>query len=151
VPFIESSLLHGEPISETVKLWSLYASFFIFPSFSTLILLWLGTVVDDELIFDLDTGTLIRLVRSRFSRLFKRPGSVKKRLRLSRYSKVSIRFDSELDSDGDTFYFYSLEISGDSPSDNFEIDRLYHSCFYSSSSVGQLFQKSILPDPQRIS
>ena len=38
-------------------------TFFIFPLFSTLMLLGLGTVVDDELIVDLDTATLMHLVQ----------------------------------------------------------------------------------------
>ncbi len=142
IEIIETNLLHGEPIFETIPIvetiegWLPFVSFLIPPFVFTLILLSLGTVVDDELIFNLDEGTIKRILKSRLSKLLKRQGSVKQRLGLFKYSKVSLRFDSEVDDDSDTSYFYSLKLIGDPPGNDFEIDRLY-------SYAGHSFSKEL--------
>jgi hypothetical protein len=95
IQLIEFYLLHGEPISKSVidviERLPLIFSGTVFIVLS--ILLWLDIPVNDELVFDLDQGTLTHLVRSRFAKLLKRPHSVKKRLRLSEYSMISLRVD----------------------------------------------------------
>ncbi len=119
--FIQSNSLHGEPISKTTKerLSFVFSISVLF--FAMLITIFLSTVVVDELIFDLDEKTITHIVQSNLSQLFKREGSVKK-FHLSHYAKVSIRVSSHSDSDGEVWYFYSLEMISDPPGNNFQID-----------------------------
>ena len=71
IQLIEFYLLHGEPISKSVidviERLPLIFSCTVFIVLS--ILLWLDIPVNDELVFDLDQGTLTHLVRSRFAKL----------------------------------------------------------------------------------
>jgi hypothetical protein len=95
-------------------------------------------VVEDVLVFDLSQGNLVHIQRSLLAKLLKRPGSIKKRLHLSNYSKVSLRVDSDVDSDDDRYYFYSLVMSGDSQNNYFQID-----CSSRSSSLDKLDRKEL--------
>ncbi|WAS05573.1 hypothetical protein LQF76_01400 [Gloeomargaritales cyanobacterium VI4D9] len=135
IQFIQFNLLHGEPVPKTL-IEQLPLILFCIIFIIIFMILWLF-VPDDELIFDLDEGTLKYLVQSRFDKLLKRQGSIKKRLHLSEYSKVSLRVDSEVDSDNDRWYCYSLKINSDSPDIYFEID-----CSARFSSTNELYKSS---------
>ena len=134
---IESKLLNGEPISEKVII-NLQIIFFCIIFIAMFMLCSLIDIVEDVLVFDLSQGNLVHIQRSLLAKLLKRPGSIKKRLHLSNYSKVSLRVDSDVDSDDDRYYFYSLVMSGDSQNNYFQID-----CSSRSSSLDKLDRKEL--------
>jgi len=134
---IESKLLNGEPISEKV-IMNLQIIFFCIIFIAMFMLCSLIDIVEDVLVFDLSQGNLVHIQRSLLAKLLKRPGSIKKRLHLSNYSKVSLRVDSDVDSDDDRYYFYSLVMSGDSQNNYFQID-----CSSRSSSLDKLDRKEL--------
>jgi hypothetical protein len=156
IDFIESNVLHGESISETVKWWLLYACFFILPFSLTMSLIWLGTIVEEEVIFNSKQRNLKLILRSRFSQLLKRQGSLKELWYLSRHSKVLIRakrvgFNLEslrLYKDSYKLYSYSLVIITYSPNRYFEIDCSEYSFYI--LRLTNLYLKSHELNPQSI-
>lgn len=125
IEFIESNILRGEPLPKTVTNTSsviLLSITFCINFMIVFMLSWLPVMVEDELIFDLDQGTLIQTVRSRFSRLLKRKVRIKNRAVLSNYSKVALRIDSESDWDHGQLYYYPLVLINDSSNNCFQMD-----------------------------
>ena len=138
IEFIESNILRGEPLPKTVTNTSsvvLLSITFCINFMIVFMLSWLPVMVEDELIFDLDQGTLIQTVRSRFSRLLKRKVRIKNRAVLSNYSKVALRIDSESDWDHGQLYYYPLVLINDSSNNCFQID-----CSKRFSSTDELHQ-----------
>ncbi|WP_448381482.1 hypothetical protein [Gloeomargarita sp.] len=121
IQVIESKLLNGEPISGKVIV-SLQIVFFCIIYIAMFVLCCQTNVVEDVLFFDLSQGNLIHIQRSLLAKLLKRPVSIKKRLHLSNYSQISLRVESDVDSDNDRYYFYSLVMVGNSPNHCFQID-----------------------------
>ncbi|MEN9216398.1 MAG: hypothetical protein Q6K90_03620 [Gloeomargarita sp. HHBFW_bins_162] len=125
IRFIEYKFLNGELLSATTK--KLLSVIFLIVSFiiqciTFFILIWLFDKSKDEFVFDLNKKTISHIDQSNFDRLLRREGSVEIHS-LVNCSKVAVVIVTDEDSDGDNFYFYSLEVIGDYLGKKIQIDR----------------------------